>query len=171
MKQRKNKMKNVFATIAGAALAAWAAPASAGVIFSDDGEDLRQSNPFFQFVIDLEGFFDVTLSFDTDGKGNEECGTGGVDCLTVSINDNPILGLDGISVPRPEDSFGPILLGAGADNQLITLRFESAFSASHEKFEISNIKLKNYTVAEPAPLALFGLGLAGLGYVRRRRLT
>ena len=171
MKQRKNKMKNVFATIAVAALAAWAAPASAGVIFSDDGEDLRQSNPFFQFVIDLEGFFDVTLSFDTDGKGNEECGTGGVDCLTVSINGNPILGLDGISVPRPEDSFGPILLGAVADNQLIILKFESAFSASREKFEISNIKLKNYTVAEPAPLALFGLGLAGLGYVRRRRLT
>ena len=109
----------------------------------------------------------MLLSFDTDGKGTEVCGTNGVDCLTVSINGNPIPGLDGISVPRPEHSFGPILLGAEADNQLITLRFESAFSAPREKFEISNIKL--YTVSEPAPLALFGLGLAGLGYARRRR--
>ena len=173
--KRRKKMKRVFATLAIAVFAAWAAPASAGVIFSDDGEDLRQSNPFFEFVINLEGFFDVMLSFDTDGKGNEECGTNGVDCLTVSVNGNPVLGLEDISIPRPEASFGPILLGA--DDQLITLRFESAFSASHERFVFSNIKLfvipnigvTNTTVSEPAPLALFGLGLAGLGYVRRRR--
>ncbi len=184
MKQRENMMKIVFATMAVAALAAWAAPVSAGVLFSDDGDILSQANPFIEFgggpspsggsntgalSIDLTGQFGVKLTFDTDGTGTEECGTALGDCLTVSINGTPIPGLDGISVPRPKDSFGPILLGVLGDDQLITLRFDSAFSAKRESFDISNIKLQNNTISEPAPIALFGLGLAGLGYMRRRR--
>ena len=177
-------MKNVIATMAVAALAAWATPVSAGVLFSDDGAKLNQANPFIEFgggpspsggsttgalTIDLTGQFGVKLTFDTDGNGTEECGTALGDCLTVSINGTPIAGLDGITVPRPKDSFGPILLGVLGDDQLITLRFESAFSSSRESFDISKIKLQNHTVSEPAPIALFGLGLAGLGFMRRKR--
>ena len=59
----------------------------------------------------------------------------------------------------------PILLDA--EDEEITILFSATFSCDCESYVISDIKVTS--VSEPAPLALFGLGLAALGYIRRRR--
>ena len=165
-------MKKLLATMVIAAAAAWSAPASAGVLFEDAGATIDRDTSYTTAAFDLTGFFNVKLTFDTDGiGGNDECGTNGFDCFTVSFTPSggvsmPLPGFENIGVPRSEESHGPILLG---DNVMGTLTFASTFSSGNEGIEISNIQLKNKIVSEPAPLALFGLGLAALGYVRRKQ--
>jgi len=161
-------VKKVIATMAVAALAAWAAPASAGVIFSDPGATIGKGFPlFYEVTFSAAGFSNVKLTWDTDGLGgNDACGTNGTDCFTVSFNGAAIPGFEDIGVPRSDESHGPIYLG---DNPAGTVRFESTFSSSNEGIEISNIQVRNRIVSEPASLALFGLGLAGLGFMRRKQ--
>lgn len=173
-KKKVKQMKKLLATMAIAAVAAWATPASAGVLFEDAGATIGNGNgtSFTTAHFDLTGFLNVKLIFKTDGiGGNDEC-DGSVDCFSVTFNPtvapatiNPPL-MEGTGVPRSLASHGPILLG---DNPMGTLTFASTFSASREGIEISGIQLKNKIVSEPAPLALFGLGLAALGYVRRKQ--
>ncbi len=174
----KIKMNRILATMTVAALAAWATPASALVLFTDPGGTVSQSSPFLNVSGDVTSFINVKLSFKTDGTGGiDPCGSGfKSDCLSVYVNGNPISGLQDLSVPNPLTSFGPTVLGA--DDQTITLSFEGMFSCSCESFVISNIKLTSYQlltpsgiqyIPEPTPFAMFGLGLAGLGYIRRRR--
>ncbi len=156
-------MKRVFATLAVAALAAWAAPASAGVIFTHPGGTLEDGSLSFSVSFDATGEFGLKLSFKADGNGgiNPCDGDDKADCLTVLVNGNPISGFEDLSVPGSLTSFGPTLLGI--DDDEITLTFVGTFSWDRESFVISNIKVSS--ISEPAPLALFGLGLAGFGYV------
>jgi hypothetical protein len=160
-------MKRVLATLVVAAFAVWAAPASAGVMFTHPGGTLEDGSLSFEVSFDGTGEFDLKLSFIAEGNGgiNPCDGSNKEDCLCVSVNYNTIPGLQDISVPWSEKSYGPTLLGV--DDQPITILFEATFSCDCESYVISNIKVTN--VSEPAPLALFGLGLAGLGYLRRRR--
>ncbi len=164
-------MKNIFATMAVAALAAWAAPASAGTIYTDPGEILSQSNPFFERDFDLTGIFGAKLSFYTDGIGKlEPCDDPSFkkDCFGVFVNNVYIDGLlpQPLSVPNSKTLWKTAI---GVDDTYVTLRFEGDLSSRREGFDVSNIKVGTHTVSEPAPLALFGIGLAGLGFMRRKR--
>ncbi len=158
-------MKKVIATMAVAALAAWAAPASAGVLFEDITGGSIDKHSDYSVSFSVIGT-DVKLYFKTDGTGGNDPCDGSFDCLVVSFNSVALPGFDGIGVSRSDESHGPIYLG---DNPTGTLTFSSTFSSSSEGIDISHIKLKNYIVPEPATLALFGFGLAGLGFMRRKR--
>jgi hypothetical protein len=127
---------------------------------------------------DVTGFLNVKLRFKTDGNGGiDACGASfKSDCLNVYVNGNPISGLRDLSVPNPLTKFGPTALGIG--DQMITLLFEGIFSCGCESIVISKIKVTSNAlltpsgivlVPEPATFAVFGFGLAGLGYMRRRR--
>ena len=162
-------MKWVFATLAVAAFAAWAAPASAGVIFTHPGVILTESTSSFSLSFDATDEFGLKLSFKAVGTGGiNACGSdpeSKADCLNVFVNGIAISGFEDLSVPGSLTKFGPTLLGD--DGPSIILLFVAKITWDRESFVISNIKVTS--VSEPTPLALFGLGLAGLGYVRRRR--
>ncbi len=167
-------MKKIIATMAVAALAAWAAPASATVITTHAGGNLSNSNPLgFDVTVDLSGIFGAKLYFKTEGNsGINPCDGGSkADCLTVKVNGVEISGLgpQPLSVPNSAKSWSTPI---GVDDMpLVTLTFLATFSNGSESIDVSNIKVTNYTVSEPAPIALFGLGLAGLGFMRRKRST
>ena len=163
-------MNKFFATMAVAALAAWAAPASATVIATHGGGNLSNSSPSFDVLVDLSTHFGAKLYFKTEGNGGiNPCGSGSkADCFEVKVNGVYISDLEPqpLSVPNSEKSWSTLI---GVDDSLITLTFWADFSNGSESIDVSNIKVTNYTVAEPAPIALFGLGLAGLGFMRRRK--
>ena len=167
-------MKNVIATLTVAALAAWAAPASAGVVFTDPGGTLSTAAPsFVTGPVDLTGIYGAILSFDTDGNGGiDPCGGENEDCFSVSVSVDSgatfIELLEDVSVPGSPKSWTTEI---GIDDDLIDLTFMATFSSSNESIDVSNIKVSTYIVPEPTNLALFSFGLAGLGYVRRRRST
>ena len=166
-------MNKIIATMAVAALAAWAAPASAGVIFSDPGKILTPTDNTLVLTFDhINGGIDLKLSFDYDGNhveqpcANQPAG----DCLTLNVDGDLSGDTDWLSdadIPDSKVSFGPVILGL--DGEFITMTWTALFNRPNEEVDISNIKLRNHTVSEPAPIALFGLGLAGLGFMRRKR--
>ena len=158
--------------MAVAALAAWAAPASAGVVFSDPGKILTKADDTLSLTFDAIGRINVNLSFDYDGNhveqpcANQPAG----DCLTLNVDGDLSGDTDWLldaDIPDSKVSFGPVILGL--DGEFITMTWTALFNRPNEEVDISNIKLRNHTVSEPAPLALFGLGLAGLGFMRRKR--
>ena len=75
--------------------------------------------------------------------------------------------LDNDDISDSKVSFGPQILNE--DGQSITMTWTALFNRPNEEVNISKIKLRNQTVSEPASIALFGLGLAGLGFMRRKR--
>ncbi len=165
-------MKKVIATMAVAALAAWAAPASAGVVFSDPGKTLTEADDSLTLTFDAIGRINVKLSFDYDGNhveqpcANQPAG----DCLSLNVSGDLSGGTDWLQdadIPDSKVSFGPVILGL--DGEFITMTWTALFNRPNEEVNISKIKLRNQTVSEPASMALFGLGLAGLGFMRRKR--
>ncbi len=161
-------MKKVIATMAVAALAAWAAPASAGVVFSDPGKTLTSADNTLVLTYDhTNGGINLKLSFDYDGKSVEQpCElTGKGDCLTLDVNG--FKWLDNADIPDRKVKFGPELLNE--DGNVITMTWTGLFNRNGENVAITNIKLRNHNVPEPATIAVFGLGLAGLGFMRRKR--
>ncbi len=165
-------MKKIIATMAVAALAAWAAPASATVITTHPGGNLSNSNPLgFDVTVNLTGIYGAKLYFKTDGNGGiNPCGSGSkADCFEVLVNGAYIADLEPqpLSVPNSSKTW-TTLIGVD-DSPIVILTFLADFSNGSESIDLSNIKVTNYTVSEPAPMALFGLGLAGLGFVRRKR--
>ncbi len=157
--------------MAVAALAAWAAPASAVVIGTYPGGNLSNANPSFDVFVDLTDIFGAKLSFKTDGNGGiNPCGSGSkADCFEVLVNGAYIADLEPqpLSVPNSSKTW-TTLIGVD-DSPIVILTFLADFSNGSESIDVSNIKVTNYTVSEPAPMALFGLGLAGLGFMRRKR--
>ncbi len=157
--------------MAVAALAAWAAPASAGAIFSDPGKILTPADDTLVLTFNhINGGIDLKLSFDYDGNhveqpcSNQPAG----DCLTMNVSGlNSFNWLDNDDISDSKVSFGPQILNE--DGQFITMTWTALFNRPNEEVDISNIKLRNHTVSEPASIALFGLGLAGLGCMRRKR--
>ena len=98
--------------------------------------------------------------------------------LILAINIGPANGIDITTLPPDEDGtgylFAPDLVGAIATGQAAQLIFWGDISG-YEPFTFSlyGIVAKDNgvgesNVPEPATLALMGLGLAGLGVVRRR---
>ena len=160
-------MKNFIAIMSVAALAAWAAPASAGVVFSDPGKTLTEADDTLSLTFDAFGRINVRLSFDYDGKSVEQpCElTGKGDCLTLDVNG--FKWLDNADIPDSKVSFGPEFLNE--DGQFITMTWTALFNRPNENVAITNIKLRNTNIPEPASMGLFGLGLAGLGFMRRKR--
>ncbi len=165
-------MKNFIAIMSVAALAAWAAPASAGIVFSDPGKTLTEADDTLSLTFDAFGRINVRLSFDYDGNhveqpcANQPAG----DCLNLNVDGDLSGDTDWLldaDIPDSKVSFGPVILGL--DGEFITMTWTALFNRPNENVDISNIKLRNHTVSEPAPIALFGLGLAGLGFMRRKK--
>jgi len=66
-------------------------------------------------------------------------------------------------------SFDVTALLSSFAGQLIGLRFEQQDNLNFFNATVDNVSLVAQQVPEPATLALFGLGLAGLGFARRRK--
>ncbi len=56
-----------------------------------------------------------------------------------------------------------------ADVDFLDIQIKALNSTPNEAFAIDNIRINGDPIPEPATLALMGLGLAGIGYQRRRK--
>lgn len=159
--------------------------ASAGImVFEDTLDELNGSTEidFYQFYVSSASL--VTISIDANGidyHGSDldsfiflavDDGNRTVDDL-VAVNDDGGPGID--SLLTINLGVGNYLIGAG-QCCLLTSEFVLGYNASFSFNPSDNYDYRLtisgdgvFTVPEPAPLALLGFGLFGLGIMRKRK--
>jgi len=81
------------------------------------------------------------------------------DVSNISLGSITLLG-----VPDPSSAGGFL----GVESSTLFSRAEVSFLSS-SRFAFDNLRFENVAVPEPSTLALLGIGLAGIGFARRRK--
>jgi hypothetical protein len=142
------------------------------VWFSDSG-----TNPYGDGVgMPFPGGFDHTFVMEITGlidtNNYSKLYLGHDDGLSISVGDTVIYEYGALTDFRAS---GEILLGAAAGMQMLHgLYYENAGEADlflwgYRRINNTWERARIHAVSEPATLALFGIGLVGLGMTRRRR--
>ena len=165
-------MKTPFGAVIFATVATFASSLAVAIPVTSGSANLDWTNLEEIFEIDASGYENLALEFSALGGGSiNPCSDyRNADCIAVGIGDSTLA--DNLTVTRSWQDFG--LYELPVSDAVFDLRFTSIITGGDESMTVlwevvGDAMPRVLEASEPLTVSLFGLGLAALGFARRRR--